>query len=89
VVAVSFDLSGSECRGLHLFFDHKQRSHLVVTYWNWPGTQWMRRYSIVWPHAVLGHKVEFAFTFGFFGPFKEFCRVAHLFERVVASLEWS
>ncbi len=61
-------------------------SHLVVAYWL--GRAWARRYSIVLPDPSTGEATEFAFAFGFFGPFDEYCRAVPLMDRVVESLSW-
>jgi TIR domain len=85
------DASDSVCRGVHVFIDRGGRRHVGLTYWIRSEFQWQRRYSVVLPqpggHAG-GRPREFAFTFGFFGPFREFCRVTHLLEAVVSSLRW-
>lgn len=71
--------------GVHLFFLDGY-SHVVFTYWL--SNSWTRRYSIVLPNPRTNENTEFAFTFSFFGPFREYCRHAHRMDRVVRSLQW-
>ncbi|MDQ0290586.1 toll/interleukin-1 receptor domain-containing protein [Oligosphaera ethanolica] len=47
---------------------------------------WCRRYSVVLPSPKDNVLLEFAFVFFAVGPFKSFCRVAGLFDRMVESL---
>lgn len=77
---------GRRCAGVHLFFLGGY-SHLVVAYWL-QGC-WERRYSIVLPDPKSGQATEFAFAFGFFGPFREYLLAVPLMDRLVQSLAWS
>jgi len=71
--------------GLHLFF-HSGFSQFAVTY-RWKG-YWTRKYSVILPHPKAHVPAEFVFTFGFNGPFEEYCRRVHKMDRLVASLQW-
>ncbi|MBI3821160.1 MAG: toll/interleukin-1 receptor domain-containing protein [Planctomycetes bacterium] len=72
--------------GVHLLYQNKL-SHLGLTYWLRSG--WIRRYSIVFRDPTdFQNDVEFAFTFTYFGPFSEFCKCAHMLDRVVRSLRF-
>jgi hypothetical protein len=77
--------NGRRPAGVHLFL-HKGFSHMVVAYW--VGQCWARRYSIVLPDPATGRAMEFAFAFGFFGPFTEYCGAIPAMDRLVQSLEW-
>lgn len=74
--------AGAECKGVHLLFVGGY-SHLGLTYWR--NGLWLRKYSVVIPHPSTQVSTEFAFTWSFAGPFREFCRNAHLMDRVVSS----
>ena len=76
---------GHRCVGVHLFFLGGY-SHLVVAYWL--PRCWARRYSIVLPDPSTGEATEFAFAFGFVGPFREYLLAVPQMDRVVASLAW-
>jgi hypothetical protein len=76
----------SKLRGLHLVF-HGGFSQIAMTY-RWGG-YWTRKYSVIVPHPTAPLDTEFVFTFGFKGPFREFCRRAYLMDRLVGSLEWT
>ncbi|MCK5642111.1 MAG: toll/interleukin-1 receptor domain-containing protein [Gammaproteobacteria bacterium] len=76
---------GNKCFGVHMMFLHKF-SHLVLTYWL--QNCWARRYSIILPNPRTGESTEFAFVFGFYGPFKEYCRNTHIMDHLVSSLKW-
>lgn len=80
-------LSGGSAKllGVHLLF-HNGFSHLGLTYWR--RGAWIRRYSIVLLDKRSGRDVEFAFTFSFFGPFREFCLQAGEMDRVASSLRF-
>ena len=71
--------------GVHILF-HDGFSHLALTYWR--RGAWIRRYSIVLPEKHTGRDVEFAFTFSFFGPFRDFCLQAAEMDRVAGSLQF-
>ncbi len=77
---------GADMRGLHLLF-HYDLSQFALTYWL--DFYWTRKYSVIIPNEVLATNAEFVFTFGFVGTsFKDYCRYAHLMDRLVASLQW-
>lgn len=75
----------AEARGIHMFF-HGGLSQMAVTYL--VDGDWRRKYSVVLPDPAGGPAVEFMFTFGFLGPFRELCRLTPVIERLVSSLEW-
>lgn len=78
---------GGRCTGVHMLFSkEKKYSQLALTYWFQSG--WTRRYSVVLPDPQTGKSTEFAFTFGFHAPFREYCQHSHMMDRVVESLEW-
>jgi hypothetical protein len=74
---------GAKCVGVHLFF-LAGLSHFVVAYWE--GGLWRRRYSVILTDPE-GVSTEFAFAFGFRGPFTAYCRHVPLMDRVVRSLQ--
>lgn len=77
---------GGRVRGVHLLF-HGRLSQMCVTYWT--SGYWTRKTSIVLPNPAPGEMpAEFVFTFGFDGPFTEYCRHAHLMDRLALSLDW-
>jgi hypothetical protein len=67
-------------------------SQYATTYWfDEPRIRsgyWTRRYSVVLPNPWTEDVVEFAFTFAFFGPFREYCRNTSEMDRIVRSLRW-
>ena len=73
-------------RGVHLLF-HGGFSQMLVTY-RLAG-YWTRKYSVILERPGKAHPTEFVFTFGFFGPFREYCRHAHLMDRMVKTLRWA
>lgn len=73
-----------DCKGAHLYFVNDY-SHLALTYSDHGA--WYRKYSIVLPVSRVGGSREFAFSYTFFGPFREFCRYVYLMDRTVCSLE--
>jgi hypothetical protein len=75
----------ADLRGLHLLF-HAGLSQMAVTYTT--RGYWTRKHSVVLPHPSGEGAAEFVFTFGFFGPFKEYCRHARLMDGLVTTLEW-
>jgi hypothetical protein len=77
--------TGRQCAGVHLIHDGEY-SQFAVTYW--ADKAWVRKYAIDLPHPVTKTATEFSFTFAFFGPFREFCRYACLFDSIVTSLKW-
>jgi hypothetical protein len=77
----------ARCAGVHLLHVGGF-GQVALTYWFRHDDYWTRRYSIVLPHPKTGQSIEFAFTFGFFGPFGEYCRQANDMDRVVGSLTW-
>lgn len=83
----SFYVSGlaAEPRGVHLLF-HSGYSQLGVTYWFHVG--WHRKCSILLPDGRGSASLEFAFTFSFAGPFREYCRHAHVMDALALSLRF-
>lgn len=77
---------GADVRGVHLLF-HGGLSQMAVTY-RLAG-YWTRKHSVILPHPATGDPTEFVFTFGFFGPYREYCRHAHLMDRLVTTLQWA
>ncbi|MFH1763050.1 MAG: toll/interleukin-1 receptor domain-containing protein [Gemmatimonadota bacterium] len=75
--------SGDQCAGAHVLF-YGGFSHLVLTYRK--AGLWMRRYSVVVPHHRTSEGTEYAFVFGFEGPFTELCRHASELDALVLSL---
>lgn len=77
---------GARLRGLHLV---RAQGHgqMALTYWM-PQGYWTRKHSVVLSHPESGEAAEFVFTFGFPGEFREYCRYAHLMDRLVRSLQW-
>lgn len=75
----------ADLRGLHLLF-HGGLSQMAVTY-TMKG-YWTRKYSIILPHPSGEGAAEFVFTFGFVGPFQEYCHHARLMDALVTSLNW-
>lgn len=85
-VDTHIDRVEARVRGVHLLF-HGGLSQMCVTYWT--HGYWTRKHSVVLPHPKRGDApAEFVFTFGFNGPFKDYCRHAYLMDRLVLSLEW-
>ena len=72
-------------RGVHLLF-HGELSQMAATYRI--AGYWSRKYSVTLPHPDGHDPAEFVFTFGFFGPFRQFCRYAFAMDRLVGSLRW-
>jgi hypothetical protein len=76
--------------GVHLLF-HQGLSQMAVTY-RMPrryGGYWTRKTSVIVPHPETGQGAEFVFTFGFSGPFREYCRRAAAMDRLATTLEWA
>ena len=79
----------AKVQGVHLMF-HKGLSQMAVTY-RMPrryGGYWTRKHSVVIPGPHGNEPAEFVFTFGFSGPFREYCRHAHLMDELVRTVEW-
>lgn len=76
----------TDVKGLHLLF-HSGLSQMAVTY-PMEG-YWTRKHSVIVAHPRNGAAVEFVFTFGFMGPFTEYCRHAHLMDALVGTLAWA
>ena len=77
---------GADVRGVHLLF-YGGFSQMLVTY-RLAG-YWARKYSVILESPGQDFPTEFVFTFGFFGPFREYCRHAHLLDRMVRTLQWA
>lgn len=73
-------------RGVHLLF-HSGLSQIALTYHM--GFYWTRKVSLVIPNRSTGQMAEFEFTFGFRGPFTEYCRHAFLMDSLALSLAWT
>jgi hypothetical protein len=76
---------GAKLHGVHLLFHH-DLSQMAVTY-TMRG-YWTRKHSIILPHPSHGQPAEFLFTFGFPGPFQEYCRHVRIMDSLVATLAW-
>ena len=75
-----------ECVGVHLvFIEHFSHSHSAFT--TFIHGIWSRVYSIILPNPQndQDQDIEFLFNFFFNGSFQEFCRHAHLMDKVVQS----
>lgn len=83
------EMARASCRGVHLL-RLGGYSQMALTYWfrGADPNYWTRRHSIVLPSSGEQIPTEFAFTFAFFGPFREYCRHAFLMDHIVNSLEW-
>jgi hypothetical protein len=89
----------AKVRGVHLLF-HSGLSQMGVTYWvreqtvagpsgaTSVGGYWTRKLSLVIPNRATGAMGEFVFTFGFRGPFADYCRYAHIMDAFASSLVW-
>ncbi len=83
--------TGVEVAGAHLIHVAK-RGHFSATYRHGPA--WIRKYSLNFPldcdrgKFKKGQTWEFVLTFGFHGPFREFCRYAWCFDLAVQTFEW-
>jgi hypothetical protein len=76
---------GVRLRGVHLLF-HSNLSQVGMTYWN--GRYWTRKVSLVIPNPTSRQTAELELTFGFLGPFAEYCRHVALMDRLALSLRW-
>ena len=76
---------GAKARGVHLLL-HSGLSQMAVTY-RMLG-YWTRKISIILRHPETSQPGEFVFTFGFKGPFREYCYRAHLMDELALSLNW-
>lgn len=72
--------------GFHLL-PHREYMHHAFTY-KFSENKWQRKYSITLPQPNCDELYDFVFTCNFDGPFEEFCRIAHLLDSLVVSLEW-
>jgi hypothetical protein len=89
----------AKVRGVHLLF-HSGLSQMGMTYWvreqtvvgpmgpGRVGGYWTRKLSLILPNRTTGAMAEFLFTFGFRGPFGEYCRYAHIMDAFALSLDW-
>lgn len=77
-----FGRDNVKCIGVHLV-PHYEFMQFAFTYQLLPGL-WCRKYSVTLP--IANQVVEFVFTFGVYGSFKEFCKVAWLCDQLVISL---
>jgi hypothetical protein len=77
------------CRGAHML-SVARYSQAAITYWfeGMGSGYWTRRHSVVFPDSNPAGSTEFAFTFAFFGPFREYCRHAYLMDHLVESLRF-
>jgi hypothetical protein len=75
----------TEARGVHLCFQEGY-GQLMLTYWNHFG--WTRKASIILPRPDCNESVELVFTFLFSGSFRDYCRYAHVMDRLVKSFRW-
>lgn len=78
-------------RGVHLV--HLGAStHLAITYYSGVAGLWMRKYAIVIPHPVKHHMklnaMEFVFSFGCSGSFRNLVSLSPIMEDLVQSLRW-
>lgn len=77
--------SNKTCYGVHLVHLNKF-GHNVFTIYNDPG-MWSRKYNIELPLKNKDKDIEFCFEFFSRGHFREFCRAAADFNKLVLSLE--
>jgi hypothetical protein len=89
----------AKVRGVHVFF-HSGLSQMGVTYWvrrqtvegpTGParvGGYWTRKISLIVPNLTTQSMAEFVFTFGFHGPYADYCRYAHIMDALALSLAW-
>lgn len=76
---------GIPCFGVHLF-RLAGLSHPVLSFWK--ESHWERRYPMDLVHHKTNEPVLITFIFGFFGPFREYCRHAVVMDRLVKTLQW-
>ncbi len=73
-------------KGVHLIW-HKSGNNFAVTYRQ--KTYWTRKVSILLNGPDADEITEFVFTFGFLGPFRQYCLYAHIMDDFATSVSWS